>query len=30
MAANWFEIFFIAPELKVQNVGYFASVSTNP
>ena len=30
MAAYWFEMFFIAPELNVQSVGYLASVSTKP
>src|SRR3954453_4460105 len=30
IAANWLEIFFIAPELKLQNVGYLSSVSTKP
>jgi hypothetical protein len=30
MAAYWFEILLTAPELNVQKVGYFASVSTKP
>ena len=30
MAAYWFEILLTAPELNDQNVGYLASVSTNP
>src|SRR6476661_1628991 len=30
IAAYWLEIFFIAPELKLQKVGYLSSVSTKP
>ena len=30
MAAYWFEIFFMAPELKLQNVGYRSRVSMKP
>src|SRR6478735_6478947 len=30
IAAYWLETFFIAPELKLQNVGYLSSVSTKP